>query len=125
MFQLRLKELREKLGYSQYAFADIFGVAQSTVGNWEAGKREPNYATTKRLADFFGVSVDYLLGHPEDPAPPDTKKTAKDEIVLDDIEFGLLEQYRELDDDFRELLLKDTARLVEIARSRKPENSDD
>lgn len=64
MFPIRLKELREGSGYrSQQSFADAFGVAQSTVGNWEAGKREPNYETTVRLADFFGVSVDYLIGH--------------------------------------------------------------
>lgn len=62
MFQTRLKELREAAGYkSQQTFADAFGVAQSTVGGWEAGKREPNYETTIRLANFFGVSVDYLI----------------------------------------------------------------
>lgn len=62
MFQTRLRELREAAGYkSQQAFADAFGVAQSTVGGWEAGKREPNYTTTIRLAQFFGVSVDFLI----------------------------------------------------------------
>ena len=53
------------------------------------------------------------------------KKDTEGEIAIDAIEFGLLEQYRELDDDFKELLLKDTARLVEIARSRKPEKTSD
>lgn len=72
MFQTRLRELREAAGYkSQQAFADAFGVAQSTVGGWEAGKREPNYETTMRLARFFGVSIDNLLGLEikKDPAP--------------------------------------------------------
>lgn len=68
MFQHRLRELREKHGYSsQKAFADAFGVAQSTVGGWEAGKREPNYETTKKLALFFNVPVDYLLDMPDAP----------------------------------------------------------
>lgn len=63
MFRIRIRELREQAGYrSQQSFADVFGVAKSTIGNWEAGKREPNYETTIRLADFFHVSVDYLLG---------------------------------------------------------------
>lgn len=62
MFHDRLKSLRENAGYSQYSFADAFGIPQSTVGGWEAGKREPKIATVQRLADFFGVSVDYLLG---------------------------------------------------------------
>lgn len=70
MFRIRLKELREAKGMSQYAFAKDFGVAQSTVGGWESGKREPNYATTQRLADYFDVSIDYLLGRDEMPKLP-------------------------------------------------------
>ena len=63
MFRTRIRELREAAGYkSQQAFANAFGVAQSTVGGWEAGKREPNYDTTLKLAKFFHVSLDYLLG---------------------------------------------------------------
>lgn len=64
MFRTRLRELREAAGYkSQQAFADAFGVAQSTVGNWEAGKREPNFETTIRLSHFFNIAIDYLLGN--------------------------------------------------------------
>ena len=62
MFQTRLRELRELTGYkSQQAVAEAFGVAQSTVGGWESGKREPNYETTLRLSNFFGVPVGCLL----------------------------------------------------------------
>lgn len=63
MFRVRIRELRKRAGYrSQRAFADAFGVAQTTVAGWESGKREPNYATVNRLATFFGVSIGYLLG---------------------------------------------------------------
>lgn len=53
MFAKRLKELREKAGYSQYSFADAMGIAQSTVGGWESGKREPNFDMTKKNRRFF------------------------------------------------------------------------
>lgn len=62
MFSIRLKELRENSGNSQASFAKLFGTTQSTIGNWESGAREPKFTTMQRLADFFGVSVDYLLG---------------------------------------------------------------
>lgn len=62
LFRIQLKKLRENAGYSQYSFAEAFGVAQSTIGNWESGKREPNFDTMQRLADFFGVTIDALLG---------------------------------------------------------------
>lgn len=62
MFRTKIRTLREAAGYkSQQSFADAFGVAQSTVGGWEAGKREPNYETVNRLAHFFSVPVGYLL----------------------------------------------------------------
>ena len=71
MFRIRLKELREKAGLSQYKFAEKFGVSQSTVGNWEAGAREPNFKTLQRLAKFFDVSLDYFLGdEPISDGPP-------------------------------------------------------
>ena len=63
MFQVRLKMLREGAGLSQYRFADEIGVAQSTVGMWESGKREPDYKMTATLARYFDVSIDYLVGH--------------------------------------------------------------
>ena len=67
MFQIRLKKLREEKNMSQYVFAKDFGIAQSTVGGWESGKREPNFETMQKLADYFNVSVDYLLGRDETP----------------------------------------------------------
>lgn len=65
MFRIKLKQLREEKGYSQYSFAKAFGVAQSTIGGWESGTREPNFQTTQKLADFFGVSIDFLMGRDE------------------------------------------------------------
>ena len=66
MFSIRLKELREEQGFSQYSLANELGIAQATIGNWEAGKREPNLEMIIRLADFFKVSTDYLLGRTDD-----------------------------------------------------------
>lgn len=62
MFAERFKLLREQAGLTQTAFARAFGVAQSTVAGWESGSREPNIATVRRLAEYFGVTADYLLG---------------------------------------------------------------
>lgn len=66
MFSLQLKALREKMNLSQRDFASKIGVAPSTVGMWESGQREPDFEMALRLADFFNVSVDYLLGAGKD-----------------------------------------------------------
>ena len=67
MLQLRIKELREKAGLSQYKLATILGVAQSTVGMWESGKNRPEYEMLIKLADYFDCSTDYLLGRVDEP----------------------------------------------------------
>lgn len=63
MFRFKLKELREERQLSQKELSEIIGKSRGTVGNWEAGIREPDLATVKMIADYFGVSVDKLLGH--------------------------------------------------------------
>lgn len=111
-FRTRIRELRESSGYkSQQSFADAFGVAQSTVGNWEAGKREPNYETTLRLAQFFGVSVDYLLGRDTKEEPPalpnDTDKESEEVLLL----FNRLSRSNK--DHFKAILLSLTGEEVQ------------
>jgi transcriptional regulator with XRE-family HTH domain len=54
--------LRKEKRLSQADLAQIFNVAQNTVSNWENGEREPDNITLVRLAEYFGVSTDYLLG---------------------------------------------------------------
>ena len=109
MFQTKLRELREAAGYSsQQSFADAFGVAQSTVGGWEAGKREPNYATTIRLARFFGVTIDTLLL--DDPLPPSFVKRKepaahKGDKLTEDEQY-LIAVYSQLDEEGRRLGVK-------------------
>ncbi len=58
----RLKELRLKAGLTQIELAEYVNVSQGAIGNWEADNRDPDYATLTRLADYFHVTTDYLLG---------------------------------------------------------------
>lgn len=62
MFSQILKKLREQNGVSQQKLADTFGVTQQAVAKWESGKAEPDTETLKKLAKFFSVSLDELLG---------------------------------------------------------------
>ncbi len=61
-FATRLKELRTRRGLRQVDIAEAFGIAQTTVANYEAKVRFPDEATLGRFADYFNVSLDYLLG---------------------------------------------------------------
>lgn len=62
MFSERLKKLRKEKNLLQSDLAVIFNVAQPTVGGWESGARAPGYDTLLAIANYFDVSIDYLLG---------------------------------------------------------------
>ena len=61
-FSKTIKLLREENHLSQKDIAEYLGITRQAVASYELAKREPDYAVLKKLADFFGVSVDYLLG---------------------------------------------------------------
>lgn len=61
MFQIKLKELRENKRVSQAKLAQALGISQSTVGMWENGTNKPEYEKLIKLAEYFDVSIDYLL----------------------------------------------------------------
>ena len=62
IFMKRLKELREENGISQQKLADEFHISQQSIWKYENGLSEPDIKTLMQFADFFDVSVDYLIG---------------------------------------------------------------
>ena len=62
----RIKELRLEKGLSQKELGTILGCNQTAVGKYERGYLEPNITILNLLADFFEVSVDYLIGRADD-----------------------------------------------------------
>lgn len=64
----RIKELRKSKKMSQSELGKFIGVSQTTVTAWENGRAEPSSSYVAKLATFFNVSTDYLLGrdHKED-----------------------------------------------------------
>ncbi|MBE7045958.1 MAG: helix-turn-helix transcriptional regulator [Ruminococcaceae bacterium] len=63
MFGNALKELRKKHNLSQKDLAKEIDVAPSTISMYEMGNRSPNDELLKKIATYFDVSTDYLLGH--------------------------------------------------------------
>lgn len=61
-FALKLKELRDASGISQAELAKTIGISASIVGMWETGSRFPSGQYLNKVASYFNVSVDYLLG---------------------------------------------------------------
>lgn len=62
-----LKLLRKQKGLKQKDVADFLGITVSAYGNYELDQRQADYQTLCKLADYFNVTVDYLLGRDTDP----------------------------------------------------------
>ena len=62
MFHKRLAELRSKAGLTQQELADKIKISRATYAQYEIGRRHPDYETLQRLADYFEVSIDYMMG---------------------------------------------------------------
>ena len=76
MFRIRLKELRDSKRMSQAKLVKAIGVSQSTVGMWENGKNHPEHNTLLKIAEYFEVPVDYLVGK-EVIKPENTRKATR------------------------------------------------
>ena len=61
-FQNIFKRLRTSSGLTQAEIAEKLGVSRSTIGMYETGAREPDFETLEKIADFFNVDIDFLLG---------------------------------------------------------------
>lgn len=61
MFSDRLKELREEKGLTQEQLSSILKISRQQLSTYETGKFEPNFETLVNIANYFNVSLDYLL----------------------------------------------------------------
>lgn len=88
-----LKILRESKGYTQQQLSEMIGVSQQTLQKYETQKHEPDIESLKKLADIFGVTVDYLVGHTAAGEDPN--------YGISESEFLIIENFRKLDKDTR------------------------
>ena len=67
VMQNRLKALRKSRGYTQVSLQMQTGIEQALLSKYENGERIPPTETLIRLADFYNVSIDYILGRTDRP----------------------------------------------------------
>lgn len=114
MFSDRLKYLRTEKNLTQRDLANILDITSGAIGMYESGKRFPNSEILNKIADYFGVSMDYLMGRTDDPytSTQITKKESdiakkmrklREEIANED---GLMLDGEILSEETKELLLQ-------------------
>ena len=115
----RLKKLRELGSVNQDTIAKYLGVGRSTVSRYETGEREPDFQTAQKLADYFNVTVDCLLGRTDDPTPLTQKSvTPEQEQPIDEDMRVWIDTIRSLHPD-DETELFDFAEWLKTKRNRQ------
>ncbi len=66
--KIKLRELRKERRISQLKLAMDLGMNQNSISRYETGERQADYETLIAFADYFKVSIDYLLGRTDNPA---------------------------------------------------------
>ncbi|MER2190655.1 MAG: helix-turn-helix transcriptional regulator [Solibacillus sp.] len=117
-FGTRLTALRKQKKLLQADLANKIGIARATYGAYEQGTRQPDFDTLEKIADFFEVSIDYLLGRTDTPAlTPQEKDEAEFQTFINDPELGIW--YKELPKSDEEELRKLRAIWEMIKSERK------
>lgn len=62
IIRMKLREERINAGYSQQKLAELTGIDDSLIAKIEVGRRKPDVNTIGKLAEFYGVSLDWLFG---------------------------------------------------------------
>lgn len=110
---MRLKEIRKSKNISQEQAANALGISVRAYQNYEYEQREPNIEMINKLADFYGVTTDYLLGR--EPLPNPLAVCEKDEATV-------IEKYLSLPSEARRCTLNVLRQLGETAQSFPQDN---
>ena len=104
-----LKELRLKRQLTSEQLCERLGIKGGSYRNYERNDRKPDYDTLVKLADYYGVSTDYILGRPNAKAPKDPF----DEIeTVDEMEKDLIKEWLNLDEKSRKSFLAVLRKIV-------------
>lgn len=115
MFKTRLKNLRVERDLTQKQLANILHMQNTAISKYELGERKPDQEILIKLAKFFDVSVDYLLGNSDIRNPYDKNDTDEvDEFLLD-----LKKKAEERGIEFDENSVDDLLDLYEFLKKRQ------
>ena len=118
---LRLAEIRKEKGVSQKFLADYLGISPGNLCEWEKGRIEPSIDFLNKIADFFDISIDYLVGREDDLGiktyqQPPVPAGSGERAALSGEEADLLRDFRKLGIFARSSILIQVKALAEKAK---------
>lgn len=102
----KLRNLRENNGLLQKDISKDLNISASTIGMYEQGRREPDNATLKKIANYFGVSTDYLLDNEKKNNNREAEAREKEALKNILIKAGYMKENDDLTNDELDRLIK-------------------
>lgn len=97
------EQLLQARNVTAYQVAKATGIAQSTLSDWKNGRSIPKMNKMQKIADYFGISVDYLLGNEEKEKPA---AQTGGELGFDDFTYALHNETKKLTEENKQKLLE-------------------
>lgn len=120
-----LKSMREERNLTQKELSKILKVSQQTIGSWETGRTEPNNATLKKIAEFFNVSVDYILGRCTISEVSINDNDNSNTLTALDLELeDIINNIKQKDDSTKEAFIKLLNNTLSLAESLNKTDTD-
>ncbi len=122
----RIRELRNEKGLTLKELGNFLNLGESTMSMYENGKRNPDYNTLIKLADFFGVTIDFLLGRTDARTAPDKISHALEDDPELSAFWDELSKRKDLQLLFkqtRDLSPKDIKQIIRIIKAIEDEES--
>lgn len=119
MLKDNLKKLRESKGLTKKQTALELGISERAYITYEYGEREPKLETLQKLADFYGVTTDYLLGRPGAKPPESPIDEFARAERLKELEKIIIKEYLELGNEEREAVLDFIRNCIKKEEERK------
>jgi transcriptional regulator with XRE-family HTH domain len=124
MFYDIFSNLCQKRGIKPSRAAEECGINKSNVSNWKNNGYIPRGEALGKLATYFGVSVDYLLGNEQKEKAPSQNEKKPEDITFDDFSYALLDETKELTKENKDKLLE-MAKFFKQQQDKENHNSQD
>ena len=118
----RIRALRESKAYQQTDFAKKIDVTNVTLSRYETGERKPDYNTLQKIADYFEVSIDYLLGRTNIAKPIVKVMISNEEIMFSIEELELFNELKKYPILLNDLSSNPTEKVKELIKLYKIKN---
>ena len=119
----RLAELRKQNKLSIEDMANLIKLSKHAYKSYEVGEREPKLQSLVKLADFFGVTTDYIINHGDYKYPIDQKNKEIIDMNLCDEELELLKSYRLLRPEMQHFFAESIKLALNQQNSPTPEQN--